>query len=460
MNFTDTIAAIATPLGEGGVGIIRISGEKALDIGISILRTQKGIPFTKLQNRHVYYGIAIDPQTQERLDEVLFFYARKPGSYTAEDVLEVQAHGGMFNLAKLLQVILANGARMAGPGEFTLRAFINGRIDLVQAESIIDLIRSKTERAHELAMAQLSGTATRELNRLESHLYQVLIAVEAVLDFPEEGLPELEKNTIITKVTELEQKLIDLASKIDEGRKLREGVQLVIAGRPNVGKSSLLNAFIREERAIVTEIPGTTRDIIEAQFQMEGIPFILIDTAGVRETDNSVERIGIAKAERTFENADLIILVLDGSQPWGESDQFVMNKIKDYPLLVVVNKADLPIKLNVDDLPAIKDLPVVEVSSLTREGFTVLEKTIIQRVGLRNLQMDDRPLLSRIRHKNALEKAVTALQNFKAGIHNGVSEDLLAVDLRSCLAAIAEITGKNVGEEVIKGIFANFCIGK
>jgi tRNA modification GTPase len=460
MNFTDTIAAIATPIGEGGVGIIRISGEAARDIGIFILRTKKGKIYKQFQNRHVYYGIVINPHTNEQMDEVLFFYAQKPGSYTAEDVLEIQAHGGMFNLAKLLQLVLENGARLAEPGEFTMRAFINGRIDLVQAESTIDLIRAKTERAHELAMAQLSGTATRELNLVESQLYQILIAVEAVLDFPEEGLPEVEKDTVILKVNAIEQKLINLISTIDEGRKLREGVQLVITGRPNVGKSSLLNAFINEERAIVTEIPGTTRDVIEAQFQLEGIPFIMIDTAGVRETDNPVERIGIEKAGQYLEKADLILLVLDGSQPWSESDQFVISKLKDRPLLVVVNKADLPVKLNVSDSMDIKNIPIVEVSSLTREGFSDLEKTIIKLIGMGNLQMDDRPLLSRIRHKIALEKALAALQNFKTGIFNGISEDLLAVDLRSSLTAIGEITGKNVGEEVIHGIFATFCIGK
>jgi tRNA modification GTPase len=462
MNFTDTIAAIATPPGEGGIGIIRISGNEAKSIALACLRNSGGTKPQDLEDRRVNYGMVVDPEHHQPLDEVIYFYMQRPRSFTTEDVVEIQAHGGMLVLSKILQIILSLGARLAEPGEFTMRAFLNGRIDLVQAESVIDLIRAKTDRAHELALSQLTGRITSQLNKLEAELYQLLIKIEAVLDYPEEGIPEPERATLEVRTAALIEKLTNLADNIDEGRKIREGVQLVIVGRPNVGKSSLLNAFIQEERAIVTEIPGTTRDIIEAQFQFRGIPFILIDTAGVHETDNLVEKIGISKAEEYLNKADLILLVLDGSQSLTEEDRYVINKIKAKakPFLVVINKADLPGQVDLAQAQSLTGSNIVEVSSLTRKGFTELEKTIIDLVGLGTLQWDDRPLLSRVRHKNALLKALEALKNFQTGLFSSYSEDLLAVDLRTCLAALGEITGKEVSAEVIHGIFATFCIGK
>jgi tRNA modification GTPase len=461
MNLTDTIVAIATPLGEGGIGIIRISGSDAKQIALACLRNSKGDQKTELEIRKVYYGLVVDSR-QQPLDEVIYFYLKKPRSFTAEDVVEIQAHGGMLILSKILRIILDLGARLAEPGEFTMRAFLNGRIDLVQAESVIDLIRAKTDRAHELALSQLTGRTTGKLNQVESELYQLLITIEAVLDYPEEGLPEPERNTLLANTANIITKLSELTANVDEGRKIREGVQLVIVGRPNVGKSSLLNAFIQEERAIVTETPGTTRDIIEAQFQLRGIPFILIDTAGVHETDDLIEKIGISKAEEYLNKADLILLVLDGSQALMDEDLYVINKIKTKakPFLVVINKSDLTGQVDLDQAQSITGSNLIKVSSLTRAGFTELEEIIIDMVGLGALQWDDRPLLSRVRHKKALMKALEALQTFQAGLSCGYSEDILAVDLRTCLTALGEITGKDVSAEVINGIFTTFCIGK
>jgi tRNA modification GTPase len=462
MDLTDTIAAIATPLGEGGIGIIRISGNNAKLIALTCLRNAQGSPLSDLINRQVYYGMVVDPKLQRQLDEVLYFYLQKPHSFTAEDVVEIQAHGGMLVLTKILQSVLESGARLAEPGEFTMRAFLNGRIDLVQAESIIDLISAKTDCAHELALNQLTGRTTNLLLQLEAELYQLLIAIEAVLDYPEEGLPEIERETLYSRAVALNNKLTALAANIDEGRKIREGVQLVIIGRPNVGKSSLLNAFIQEERAIVTEIPGTTRDIIEAQFQLRGIPFILVDTAGVRETTNLIEKIGISKTKEYLQKADLILLVLDGSLALSTEDLDLITKINNYtkPFLVVVNKVDLPLKMDLEKLEDLTYGRLLTVSALTGAGFSELETSLIDLVGLGALQLDDRPILSRVRHKNALLKALDALQTFQDGLKSGYSEDLLAVDLRACLAALGEITGKEVGTEVIHGIFSTFCIGK
>lgn len=460
MNFTDTIAAIATPIGEGGIGIIRISGPKALSIGRHILRTPKSGLFSTIEPRRVYYGYVVDPEQEVTLDEVLFFYAPKPRSFTAEDVIEIQAHGGTLVLSKILQQVLRSGARLAEPGEFTMRAFINGRIDLVQAESVIDLIRAKTDKAHQLALSQLNGRATRYLQQIESNLYQILVNMEALLDFPEEGIPDLEKARIQTEISQIIEKLQQMLATVDEGRKIREGIQITIVGRPNVGKSSLLNALSQEEKAIVTDIPGTTRDIVDVQLQLRGIPIVLNDTAGLRETDNPIEQIGIQRAEQSLEQSQFILAVFDISQPLNDEDRFVLQRLEGKKVLVVLNKADLQHRLSLDELSGYHLGDPVLVSSLTGEGIERLEQRLVQEIGVGNLQVDDRPMLSRLRHRNALETAIEALQSFNFGLEQQQSEDLLAVDLRSALSAIGEITGKNVNEEVLHGIFASFCIGK
>lgn len=460
MIFDDTIAAIATPVGEGGIGIIRISGPSAKEIGLIILASLKGEPFSDIRARKVYHGQVLNPDNKQTLDEVLFFYLENPKSFTGEDTLEIQAHGGMFLLAKILEIVLQNGARMAEPGEFTQRAFMNGRIDLVQAESIIDLIRAKTDKAHELALTQLTGKTTKTLAQIETDLYQILITIEAVLDFPEEGIPELQKEQLIFQATLSFQKLNSLLEGIDEGRKLRDGIRLVIVGRPNVGKSSLLNELLQEERAIVTSIPGTTRDIIEAPFQLRGVPIRLIDTAGLRETENVIEQIGITKTEESIAQADLILLVLDGSQPLTAEDKQVIVKIKGCQVLVIINKTDLPQVLKKEDLSEFVPDRIIELSLLTKNGLNAVEELIIKLVGLGDISPDDRPLLSRIRHKQSLEQAIAALAEFISGLADGRSEDLLAVDLRSTLNSLGVITGKNVSNEIIHGIFRQFCIGK
>ncbi|HEX7713559.1 MAG TPA: tRNA uridine-5-carboxymethylaminomethyl(34) synthesis GTPase MnmE [Bacillota bacterium] len=460
MYLNDTIAAIATPVGEGGIGIIRISGPEVKKIARALLVRPSRCSYPELEDHRVYYGLAVDPETGATLDEVLFFYTQKPRSYTAEDTVEIQAHGGTLVLSKILAAVLRQGARMAEPGEFTLRAYLNGRIDLVQAESVIDLIRAKTDKAHQLALSQLSGTATRALQELETGLYQILIAIEAVLDFPEEGLPEPTQHVMLEQTGRLHQQLTAMLAEAATGRKIREGITVVIAGRPNVGKSSLLNKLLQEERAIVTEIPGTTRDLIEAQIQLYGVPVRLVDTAGLRPTDNPIEQIGIQKAEAEMAEADLILLVLDSSQPMNEVDREIIDKVRGKKVLLIFNKIDLPRRLEPQPLSEKNDFKILEISVASGEGFERVEQAIVEMVGLGELRVDDRPLLSRVRHKDALERSLTALDSFRTGLARGVSEDLLAVDLRSCLGALGEITGKNVTDEVVHGIFAQFCIGK
>lgn len=460
MIFDDTIAAIATPIGEGGIGIIRISGRSAKEIGLKILVNGKKDFFTEIQARKVYHGLVINPVNQQPVDEVIFFYLKAPKSFTGEDTLEIQAHGGVFILSKILEIVLHNGARMAEPGEFTQRAFLNGRIDLVQAESIIDLIRAKTDKAHELALSQLTGKTSELLSRIENDLYQILITIEATLDFPEEDILEPEIGQIHTQASQALVKLKSLLEGVDEGRKIQDGIKLVIVGRPNVGKSSFLNELVQEEKAIVTAIPGTTRDLIEAPFQLRGVPFRLIDTAGLRETENVIEQMGIAKTEQSIEQADLLILILDGSQPLTAEDERVIEKIKGRKALVIINKTDLPQVLRKNDLPWFNQEQIIEISLLTKKGVDSVKDRIIELVGLGEVKLDDRPLLSKLRHKQALEQAISALEDFISGLTAGKSEDLLAVDLRSSLDSLGIISGKNVSDEVIRGIFEQFCIGK
>lgn len=460
MILDDTIAAIATPIGEGGIGIIRISGPIALQIGLKILFNTREKSFTEIIQRQVYHGLVINPKSNQTLDEVLFFYLKGPKSFTGEDTLEIQAHGGMLILAKILELVLQNGARLAEPGEFTQRAFINGKIDLVQAESIIDLIRAKTDKAHELALAQLTGRTTKALNKIEDDLYQILINIEAALDFPEEGIPDIQRAEMLQQATSIHQQLSYVLEGVDEGRKYRDGIKLVIVGRPNVGKSSLLNELLQEERAIVTPIPGTTRDIIEAPFQLRGVPIRLIDTAGLRETENVIERIGISKTEDYITQADLILLVLDGSQPLTAEDIQIIHRIKGFQVLTIINKTDLPQVLTRDSLPEYTPDRIIELSLLTKKGLEEIENKIIELIGLGNINLDDRPLLARVRHRQALEQSLFALNEFITGLSEGRSEDLLAVDLRSCLNSLGTISGKNVSNEILQGIFTQFCIGK
>lgn len=460
MNLTDTIAAISTPIGEGGIGIIRISGAKAIEAASAILRTSKKKSFHNFIDHHVYYGMVVNPETGQTVDEVLFFYAKKPRSFTAEDVVEIQAHGGTLILSSILNLVLNEGVRLAEPGEFTMRAFLNGRIDLVQAESVIDLIRAKTEKAHQLALSQLTGKITNAIHQIESDLYSILIRLEALLDFPEDGIPDLEKEDILSIIQQIIDQLEVMVKSVDEGRKIREGITIAIVGKPNVGKSSLLNAFTQEEKAIVTDLPGTTRDVIDVQFQLRGVPIILMDTAGLHETENKIEKIGIERAEFHLKNAQLALVVLDGSQPLTAEDHFVLQRVKNKKSMIIINKIDLPQQFAETDLSLPEGTQIVRVSSLTREGLDQLEEALVTEIGIGNLNVDDRPMLSRVRHKKALLTAVDSLRNFRDALSRGESEDLLAIELRASLFAIGEITGKNVNDEVLHGIFANFCIGK
>jgi tRNA modification GTPase len=460
MQTQETIAAIATPPGEGGIGIVRISGPQAAVIGSKLLKDIKNRPFTAFQDRRIFHGRVTDPLSGRVLDDALFFLAQSPHSYTGEETLEIQAHGGPQILRSILDAALAAGARLAEPGEFTKRAFLNGRIDLIQAEAVIDLIRARTAEAQQLALNQLAGRASTELAGVENRIYHWLASIEATLDFPEDGIPELARNELTAELPDLIGRLEDLLAGSDQGRRIREGLLIVIAGRPNVGKSSLLNAFLAEDRAIVTEIPGTTRDLLEVELQWDGVPVRLVDTAGLRETSNPVEQIGIAKARAALAEADLILLVFDGSQALTGADRKLIRGFTGRPVLLIINKSDLPQKTGTADFAEFDVLRIMEISLLNSDGVQAIETVVRELVGLGQLQVSDTPLLSRLRHKQALDEALRALKAFRAGLEDGSSEELLAIELRAAAAALGSLTGKQVTSEVLEAIFTRFCIGK
>jgi tRNA modification GTPase trmE len=452
----DTIAAISTPKGEGGIGIIRISGDKSFEILSKIFNTKnpnKDLGFYKFN-----YGFIHDKG--KIIDEVMIVRMKAPKTYTCEDVVEINCHGGYFVTEKILELVLKNGARHAEKGEFTKRAFMNGRIDLSQAEAVMDLIHGKTEKSISLSIDQLRGDLRNKINKFKKSLLDVTAHVNVVLDYPEEGiddpLPEnLRKN--LEKVYEEANLLIE---SYDKGKKIKEGIKTVIVGKPNVGKSTLLNSLLREERAIVTHIPGTTRDIIEEIINIKGIPLVLTDTAGIRKTDDIVENIGVEKSKQLIEKADLILLVLDASEKLEKEDMEVIEKIKENnkKTIILLNKIDLERKL---DLSSYNLENIVEVSAKDNIGIEKMEDKIYSYIVEEDVEnTSEKLIITNIRHKTALEKAKEAVKNIFETIDTGMPMDLISVDLKEALDSLSEITGEISSEDILEHIFGNFCVGK
>ena len=452
----DTIAAIATPKGEGGIGIIRISGDKSFEILSKIFNTKnpnKDLGFYKFN-----YGFIHDKG--KIIDEVMIVRMKAPKTYTCEDVVEINCHGGYFVTEKVLELVLKNGARHAEKGEFTKRAFMNGRIDLSQAEAVMDLIHGKTEKSISLSLDQLRGDLKNKINNFKKSLLDVTAHVNVVLDYPEEGiddpLPEnLRKN--LEKVYEEANLLIE---SYDKGKKIKEGIKTVIVGKPNVGKSTLLNSLLREERAIVTHVPGTTRDIIEEIINIKGIPLVLTDTAGIRKTDDIVENIGVEKSKQLIEKADLILLVLDASEKLEKEDMEVIEKIKENnkKTIVLLNKIDLERKL---DLSSYNLENIVEISAKDNIGIEEMEDKIYSYIVEEDVEnTSEKLIITNIRHKTALEKTKEAVKNIFETIDTGMPMDLISVDLKEALDSLSEITGEISSEDILEHIFGNFCVGK
>lgn len=461
---TDTITAISTPIGEGGIGIIRISGPLALPITSKLFRRKSPKTFQTLDHIKSYvlaHGYIISPQTKEQFDEVLISIMRSPNSYTKEDMVEINCHGGIMPTKKILELILNQGARLAEPGEFTKRAFLNGRIDLAQAEAVADLISSKTELSLKMAMRQLGGKLSQKIEELRKKLVDLLAEIEASIDFPDDDLDFLSSDEVANKIYKIAGEIEKLIASADEGKLLKGGISVAIIGRPNVGKSSLLNALLKEERAIVTPIPGTTRDIIEEEANIKGIPVRVIDTAGIRDTEDVVERIGVERSKSQLQKADMALLVLDVSEPLATEDIKLIQLCQDRRYILVANKCDLPEKFSISELEAIEPkVKIIKVSATEEIGLEELKSAMLNQIFKVDFSSTESLIISSIRHKDALGKAQSSLKHTLKSLQRRSPPELVAVDLRIALDNLGEIVGKTTTEDILDKIFSQFCIGK
>jgi tRNA modification GTPase len=456
----ETIAAISTPFGESGIGIVRLSGPLAEPIAKKLFKPKKDHSY--LISHHFNYGEIVDPQKGTPIDEVLVVLMKSPKTYTREDIVEIHCHGGYLILQKVLELVLKQGARMAYPGEFTKRAFLNGRIDLTQAEAVIDLIRAKTMTSLEIANQQLRGWLSREMAEIKSRLVGHLALIEAYIDFPEE---EIEPISSVAMRRDLEGMIHQMEAWIasyEEGKIFREGISCAIIGKTNVGKSSLLNILLKEERAIVTPIPGTTRDVIEEVLNIEGIPVRLMDTAGLRKPMDSVELEGVKRTKERVTDADFVVLTLDGSRVLDEDDIEIFKEIEGKKKVVAINKVDLPLRVSIEDLKnRFQEDTIVSISALKNEGIDDLKKTIYASLIHRHVRSSpEHVIVANIRHKTALAQAKDSLSNALKGLEEGNSLEFIAFEIRSTLEALGEMVGETTTEEVLNRIFEQFCIGK
>ena len=456
-SLDDTIAAISTPIGEGGIGIVRMSGPEALLILHKIFVKGKSTNIQyPIASFHLHYGHIVDPDTAEVIDEVLASYMKGPRTYTRQDVAEINCHGGIAPLRRILELCLRQGARLASPGEFTLRAFINGRIDLAQAEAVLDIVRAKTEAGLRVAVGQLEGRLSHQVRALRGQLVDVLAYLEATIDFEEDEIPERD---IAPDLEGVHCQLEQLLAHADRGIIYRQGIRTAIVGRPNVGKSSLLNALLRTSRAIVTPIPGTTRDTLEETLNLQGIPLVLVDTAGiVAETEDVIEQLGIERSRSALAQADLALLVVDGSEPLTEADCQIADLAIGKAAILVINKIDLSRARGGFDI--IPEATRVEVSALTGEGLEELEEAIVEVVFSGQALASDEPLVSSPRHKNILKRALDHLVSAQEAHARGMPADFVAIDLTAAANVLGEITGEMVTEDLLETIFSEFCVGK
>lgn len=456
----DTIAAIATAVGEGGIGIIRVSGQQAISVVDKVFRPKQAKKVSEFASHTLHLGDVVDSDGQ-RVDEVLVSVMRQPRSFTGEDVVELNCHGGQIPLRRTLELVLRAGARPAEPGEFTKRAFLNGRIDLAQAESVIDVIRAQTDASLDVALGQLAGRLSEAIQDIRRQLVELMAYIEAAIDFPEDDIEEMSRGQALTRVSEIRDNIGRILASAEQGKVYREGLRVVIVGRPNVGKSSLLNALLKEKRAIVTEIPGTTRDILEEVLNIRGIPVRVIDTAGIRETGDLVEQIGVAKAREYLNLAEIVLVVLDAGQRLTDEDREIMALVRHKPAIVLINKTDLD-KQQLDEQEVEETMAgarLLRISAKEEFGLDELEDDLVQVVSQGKINRAS-PLVSNVRHKSALEKADEHLLDAQEAGAAGLSLDCLTIDLRSAWDSLGEITGETVTEDVLQQIFSQFCIGK
>lgn len=454
----DTITAIATPPGEGGIAIIRVSGSQSIHIVDKIY--QGSHKLSTVDSHTIHYGHIVN-ELGEVIDEVMVTVMKSPRTFTKEDVVEVNCHGGLVSVQKVLEEILSAGARLAEPGEFTKRAFLNGRIDLSQAEAVIDLIRAKTDRAMKVAMGQVQGKLSGTIEEIRNELLQLIAHIEVNIDYPEHDVEDVTRSLIIDKGDWVKEEINRILHNAHQGKIMREGLSTAIIGRPNVGKSSLLNTLIQESKAIVTDIPGTTRDIIEEYVNVRGIPLRLIDTAGIRNTEDVVEKIGVEKSREVLGQADLVLLLLNNAEPLTEEDLDLLENIRNRKAIIVINKMDLPQKLDMSQLREIESgFPFVTMSIKTEKGIEDLEEAIATLFFEGQLQSDDLTYVSNARHIKLLKEAKSSIEEAGESCENGFPVDMIAFDLRRCWELLGEITGETVSEDLLNQIFSRFCLGK
>lgn len=453
----DTIAAIATPPGEGGLAVVRISGPDAENIARRIFRrpNQRN---GQLSSHTLYHGQICEPQNPQPIDEVLLTIMRKPRSYTGEDVVEVHCHGGNFLVRQVLSLILTQGARQAEAGEFTKRAFLNGRVDLAQAEAVLDLIRAQTAKGAQLALSQASGELSKYVGELREELLDILVQVEAAIDFPEEEIELLQRHHLAEKITTLANKINVIAASYDWGRLFREGAKVCICGRPNVGKSSLLNALLGTHRVIVTPVPGTTRDVIEESLALDGLPVVIWDTAGIRDTDDQVEKLGVELSRQHLEKADALIVVLDGSVELTADDHALLDNMAAKKLVIAINKSDLPLVVDPGLFDTGEHTQVVRTSALSGAGIGELKKTL--RDIIVGCAIEPPVTVTNLRHRSELVRSASGLQRAVDTLNRGLPPELAAIDLSDSREALEEIIGIVSNEDILERIFSNFCIGK
>lgn len=453
----DTIAAISTPRGEGGIGIVRLSGDSAFEIVEKIFKPKSGKKISELRNFSINYGHIFDGENL--VDEVMVSVMKAPNTYTKEDIVEINCHGGLVVTEKILETVLKYGARLSEPGEFTRRAFLNGRIDLTQAEAIIDVIHGKTEKSVSLSLNQLRGDLKEQIEHLKKLVLDVAAHINVVLDYPEEGIDDPLPANLVGNLEEVISTTDRLIKSYDKGKMIKEGIKTAIVGKPNVGKSSLLNSVLKEDRAIVTHVPGTTRDVIEEVVNLKGIPLILVDTAGIRNTDDIVENIGVEKSKKMIEKADLILFVVDGGRPLEAEDFEIHDAIKAEKVIGIINKIDMERKADISKLTKVTKW--IEISAKENLGIDEMEDEIYNHIVDGSIEdSSEKITITNVRHKSALEKTKQYVENMFETINLGLPMDLLAVDIKGALDSLSEVTGEISSEDLLDHIFSNFCVGK
>lgn len=457
----DAIVAISTAPGTGGIGIIRMSGEDSFRVLERVFVPKNKQSISQISGYTIKYGFIEDNKTKDIIDEVLVSYFKKPNSYTTENMCEINSHGGGVVVNRILELCLQNGAMLAEPGEFTKRAFLNGRIDLSQAESVIDIINAKTEKEVEASMQQLQGELSEKIHDIKKNILDIMVDVEVSIDYPEYDVEEVTNEKAIEELKIIKNKLDLLEKSFKEGKIIKDGIKVAIVGRPNAGKSSLLNAILKEDRAIVSQIEGTTRDTIEEYIILEGIPIKIIDTAGIRSAKDEIEVIGIEKSKKIAKEADLIIAIFDSTKELSKEDESILNLIKEKEAIIVLNKIDLEQKIY-KNTSVIRDMnkDVIETSIINKKGLEQIYNTISKMFKLEKIKLDNSLLITNIRHQKAIRNARDSIQKAINSLHNNMPIDIAAINMKETLEELGKVTGESVTEDIIKEIFSKFCLGK